>query len=165
MTQQLPRAIAATLMFVTLAACKDKKTEVAISEGNVGDTPVVTAQIDPPAGPPVMISVAETDGGVFLTDGAGNALYIADTPPTTPGQDFRPFTGKASAGSSKVDAALIGVTTLPDGTIQVTYAGKPLYTYAGDRAPGDTKGQGKSADGTTYHLVDPSGKQSGAKSR
>jgi len=162
MSGQLPRAIAATLMFVTLTACRDKKTEE-VSAGTVGDT--VVAQISPPAGAPVTIAVAETDGGVILTDGAGNALYIADTPTTTPGEGFRPVTGKATAGSSKVDAALIGVTTLPDGTIQVTYAGKPLYTYAEDSAPGDTKGQGKRAGGTTYHLVDPTGKASGAKAR
>jgi predicted lipoprotein with Yx(FWY)xxD motif len=29
-----------------------------------------------------------------------------------------------------------------DGSNQVTYAGKPLYHFAGDAKPGDTNGQG-----------------------
>jgi len=166
MTAQVPRATAAAfMMFVALTACRKKEPDVEVSAGTVGDTPVVTAQIDPPEGPPVTISVAETPGGVFLTDGAGNAVYIADTPTATPGEGFRPVKGKASPGSTKVEASLIGVTTLPDGTLQVTYAGQPLYTYAEDRAPGDRKGEGKRAGGTTYHLVDPSGKQIAAKGR
>jgi predicted lipoprotein with Yx(FWY)xxD motif len=166
MTAQVPRATAAALMmFIALAACRDKETEVEVSAGTVGDTPVVTAEIDPPAGPPVTISVAETEGGVFLTDGAGNAIYVAETSTTTPSEGFRPLTGRAIPGSAQVQASLIGVTTLPDGTLQVTYAGQPLYTYAEDRAPGDTKGAGKTAGGTRYHLVDPAGKETAAKAR
>jgi predicted lipoprotein with Yx(FWY)xxD motif len=29
-----------------------------------------------------------------------------------------------------------------EGSVQVTYNGVPLYTHRGDRAPGDTNGQG-----------------------
>ena len=163
MIGQLPRTAAAALMMLALQACRDKDAEVEISAGTVGDTPVVTAEIDPPDGPPVTLAVAEKDGALFLTDAAGNAIYIAETPTATPTDGFRPVTGKGSPGSPQVQASLIGVTTLPDGTLQVTYAGQPLYTYADDRAPGDTKGAGKSAGGTKYHLVDPSGKRTTTK--
>jgi predicted lipoprotein with Yx(FWY)xxD motif len=44
----------------------------------------------------------------------------------------RPVAGKG------VNPHLIGTITLRGGTRQVTYAGHPLYTYAGDTRPGQT---------------------------
>lgn len=40
-----------------------------------------------------------------------------------------------------LDASLAGTITRADGTLQVTYGGWPLYTYAPDQAPGDVTGQ------------------------
>jgi hypothetical protein len=36
----------------------------------------------------------------------------------------------------------------PEGTVQVTYKGTPLYTFTGDRQSGETKGQGIKDVGT-----------------
>jgi predicted lipoprotein with Yx(FWY)xxD motif len=36
----------------------------------------------------------------------------------------------------------IGTVTRPDGTLQVTFDGLPLYMYSGDKAQGDTNGAG-----------------------
>ena len=36
----------------------------------------------------------------------------------------------------------VGTVTRPDGSLQVTYELRPLYTYAGDTAPGQANGQG-----------------------
>jgi len=47
----------------------------------------------------------------------------------------------------------LGVATRPDGTVQATQNGFPLYTFAHDAAPGDTNGQGIVAFGGTWHVV------------
>lgn len=47
----------------------------------------------------------------------------------------------------------LGVITRPDGTVQATQNGFPLYTFAHDSAPGDTNGQGIVAFGGTWHVI------------
>lgn len=36
----------------------------------------------------------------------------------------------------------LGTSKRQDGSMQVTFNGKPLYVFSGDKAPGDTNGQG-----------------------
>ena len=56
--------------------------------------------------------------------------------------------GKVVAdGDSGLDPALVGTTTRDDGTSQVTYDGKALYTYS-EEDPGEVTGSGSSFGGT-----------------
>jgi predicted lipoprotein with Yx(FWY)xxD motif len=57
--------------------------------------------------------------------------------------------GKPSAGEGAMSADL-GTTKRKDGTEQVTYKGHPLYTFVGDKAPGEANGQ--EAEGTWFAL-------------
>ncbi|HET7369745.1 MAG TPA: hypothetical protein VFK45_02780 [Gammaproteobacteria bacterium] len=41
--------------------------------------------------------------------------------------------------------------------MQVTYNGWPLYYYAGDKKPGDTRGQDKKGFGAEWYLISPEG--------
>ncbi|MFF5701228.1 SCO0930 family lipoprotein [Streptomyces sp. NPDC012794] len=44
---------------------------------------------------------------------------------------------------SGIDAKLVGTVKRPDGTEQLTIDCWPVYTFTGDKAPGDVNGQGK----------------------
>jgi predicted lipoprotein with Yx(FWY)xxD motif len=54
----------------------------------------------------------------------------------------------ASTGASSGGVASLGTVKRPDGTEQVTYKGRPLYTFAQDQSPGEAKGQGIKDVGT-----------------
>jgi hypothetical protein len=53
---------------------------------------------------------------------------------------------------------LLGVTTRTDGKRQVTYAGRPLYTFIGDKRAGQTTGQGLTEFGAAWDVVAASGR-------
>ena len=61
--------------------------------------------------------------------------------------------GAKPVGGPGTTASLLGTVKRPDGKLQVTYKGFPLYTYSGDRTASDVKGQG--LDG--WHALAPSG--------
>ncbi|MBB5119407.1 lipoprotein [Streptomyces eurocidicus] len=60
-----------------------------------------------------------------------------------------------------VDKSKVGVVKRDDGTRQVTVGGWPVYRFAKDTRPGDTKGQGV---GGTWFGVTPDGKKAGTGS-
>lgn len=68
--------------------------------------------------------------------------------------------GKPQAGEGAM-ASKLGTTKRSDGTIQVTYAGHPLYTYTADTKPGDTKGNDFSSYGAQWYALLPSGEEAG----
>ncbi len=47
----------------------------------------------------------------------------------------------------------LGLIRRPNGALQVTLRGKPLYRYAGDTGPGQTHGQGIHSFGGVWHAV------------
>lgn len=53
-------------------------------------------------------------------------------------------------GSTPAGAARLATTRRPDGRLQVTYKGLPLYTFNDDHARGDAKGEGFKDVGTWH---------------
>jgi predicted lipoprotein with Yx(FWY)xxD motif len=103
----------------------------------------------------VVVKSASSSLGTILVDSQGMTLYHLS------GE----FNGKfictstaclgvwhpliASAGSEPSgEVGSLGTVKRPEGTMQVTYKGTPLYTFTGDQQPGETKGQGIKDVGT-----------------
>jgi predicted lipoprotein with Yx(FWY)xxD motif len=64
--------------------------------------------------------------------------------------------GSLTAGPG-VKASLLSSTSVPGGGKQVTYAGHPLYTYAGDSGPGETSYVGVKKFGGAWYALSASG--------
>jgi predicted lipoprotein with Yx(FWY)xxD motif len=56
-------------------------------------------------------------------------------------------------------AGMLGTTKRKDGTVQVTYNGWPLYTYVGDRAPGDATGNDIDQFSAEWYALQPNGEE------
>lgn len=66
--------------------------------------------------------------------------------------------GKAvAARASGINQRLLKTARRRDGTLQVTYNGWPLYTYAGDGRAGQTSGEGVKQFGAAWYLLKTSG--------
>jgi predicted lipoprotein with Yx(FWY)xxD motif len=69
--------------------------------------------------------------------------------------------GNPTAGEGAMSADL-GTTKRKDGTKQVTYKGHPLYTFVGDKAPGEANGN--ESEGTWFALDEAGSAVKGAAS-
>ena len=58
-----------------------------------------------------------------------------------------------------VRVSVLGLTKRADGHRQVMYAGHPLYTFVGDRKPGQTAGEGLNEFGGRWNALDSSGRR------
>jgi predicted lipoprotein with Yx(FWY)xxD motif len=63
---------------------------------------------------------------------------------------------KAEAGAM---ASRLGTTKRKDGSVQVTYNGWPLYTYVGDKAPGEANGNDIDQFGAEWYALQPNGQE------
>jgi predicted lipoprotein with Yx(FWY)xxD motif len=130
--------------------------------------PVVTAPSPVPSAPAygTSIGVGSTRLGSVLVDSSGRTVYLflADSGTTSTCntascvQYWPPVltTGAPQAGPG-VTASLLGTTARSDGSVEVTYAGHPLYYFISDKKAGDVSGQGINAFGAPWYAVSPSG--------
>lgn len=115
------------------------------------------------------VSVFRIDGvGRVLVDANGDALYSSD-------QERKgavlcvegclafwdPLTlskGEAPIGDAGVQA-MLGTTRRPDGSEQITFAGRPLYRFTEDSGPGVVSGDGFEdsfgGQSFTWHVAKP----------
>ena len=112
------------------------------------------------------VALASTKLGKVLVDGNGRTLYLFEADKGTMSKcdgacasAWPPLTtsGKPTAGAGVI-AAKLGTAKRADGTTGVTYAGHPLYTYAGDGAPGQTAGEGLTDYGAPWYALTAAGK-------
>ncbi|HET9897838.1 MAG TPA: hypothetical protein VFQ44_23150 [Streptosporangiaceae bacterium] len=111
------------------------------------------------------IKTTSISGATVLTNAKGLTLYwfVPDTSTTSNcnghcAKFWPPVKGPVQAGSGV--SGTLGTITRSDGSKQATWNGHPLYTYAGDTAPGQNKGNGITIDGGLWHEVTLSGSPS-----
>jgi predicted lipoprotein with Yx(FWY)xxD motif len=107
---------------------------------------------------PVALKAGKAGGVTVLTNARGFTVYwfAADGPGKSNcygscSQYWPPVTGTPSAGAGI--PGTFSTIRRTDGTAQVTYNGRPLYTYVGDTAPGQAQGNNLNISGGLWHEI------------
>lgn len=111
------------------------------------------------------VSNGEASSSAMLVNSEGFTVYsFAKDSGTTPScygacaEAWPPLTsGEAPVSGEGAASSQLGTTKRKDGTLQVTYAGHPLYTFVEDAKPGEANGNGVSAFGADWHALDGTG--------
>jgi predicted lipoprotein with Yx(FWY)xxD motif len=111
------------------------------------------------------VAIKPSSFGRILFDGRGFVLYAftrdrhgKSSCSGACAAAWPPYIVKSGArAGAGIAARRLGTTRRPDGSLQVTYAGRPLYYYVGDRRPGQILCQGVSEYGGIWRVVRPSG--------
>jgi predicted lipoprotein with Yx(FWY)xxD motif len=117
------------------------------------------------AAPRASVTAKPSSYGRILFDGRGFVLYgftrDARTKSACRGAcaaAWPPFVVKSRprAGAG-ISGRGLGTTRRADGSLQATYAGRPLYYYVGDRRPGQILCQNVFEYGGVWRVIRPSG--------
>jgi predicted lipoprotein with Yx(FWY)xxD motif len=112
------------------------------------------------------LTVRNTRYGRVLFDGRGRALYAFTRDRRGGSSQCNGACAKAwpvyfAKGRPRVGAgasqSLVGTTQRRDGRRQITYNGRPLYYYVGDKSPGQILCQNVNEFGGTWLVVQPNG--------
>ena len=148
----LPAVAAAAAV---LAACSSSGTSSA--SGGSGST----STSSPAAATAGSLKTTTIGGATVLTSAKGFTLYsfAPDTPTRsncngTCAQNWPPVKGPATASGV---TGTFGTIKRSDGSAQATFDGHPLYTFAGDTAPGQNKGNGLNVNGGLWNEITTSG--------
>jgi len=111
-----------------------------------------------PAAGSSALKTAKIGGATVVTNAKGFTLYwfVPDTATTSKCNGscatfWPPVKGPATAGAGVTGK--LATIKRADGSAQATYNGHPLYTYAGDNAPGQATGDGLNVNGGVWHEV------------
>jgi predicted lipoprotein with Yx(FWY)xxD motif len=169
MTRLFSCAALAVAGALVLAACGGSSTSSSSGSGSTpgyGAAKPSTSNTSNSSGTASVVGTKTSSLGTFLVDAQGRTLYLwdADHGSTSAcsgacAQAWPPVTTTGTPkASGAVKASLLGTTKRADGSREVTYAGHPLYTFAGDTQAGQTTGEGSNAFGAPWWVVTPAGK-------
>jgi predicted lipoprotein with Yx(FWY)xxD motif len=132
------------------------KSETGGGEAASGGDGTVTVATSADLGPILVDSKGFTLYDFHKDKGTESACYGACA------STWPPLTAKGSPhAKGAADASQLGTTKRSDGTVQVTYAGHPLYTYVADTKPGETKGNDFSSFGAQWYALKANGQEAG----
>jgi predicted lipoprotein with Yx(FWY)xxD motif len=114
---------------------------------------------------PATVATASTGLGRMLVDGHGRSLYLFEK--DTRGRSacsgacaayWPPLLTSGKAVAIKgAKRSLLGSIARPGGGRQVSYAGHPLYFFAGDTRSGQVTGEGLQDFGAGWYALSPAG--------
>ena len=168
MRNQIASVIGAAVIGLLMAACSSSSSSTTSSPTT--SSPASSSAAAAPAttqASTATVSLAAISGipGKALIGSNGRTLYLfqGDKSGTSActgacATTWPPYivTGTPQAGSG-ISQALLGTITRPDGTVQLTYNGHPLYYFTADAAGGSAHGQGVKAFGAEWYVVNASG--------
>jgi predicted lipoprotein with Yx(FWY)xxD motif len=152
----------AAIAIIVLAACGSSATGGTGSGGSGGSSATPAAASSAGASGGSALKTAKIGGATVLTNAKGFTLYwfVPDTSTASNcngscSKFWPPVKGPAKAGTGV--KGNLGTITRSDGSVQATFNGHPLYTYVGDTAPGQAKGNGLNLEGGVWHEETVSG--------
>lgn len=167
-------AILALLAALAAAGCGSSSSSSSSGESGYGSNEESTATTNSSSAGAGAATLAVSnlggDVGKVLVDSKGFTLYYFEKDKkggesTCYGAcagGWPPLTTEGTPkGMSGVQASKLGTTKRSDGTVQVTYAGWPLYTYVADNKPGEDNGTDVKAFGASWYPLHANGEKAG----
>jgi predicted lipoprotein with Yx(FWY)xxD motif len=163
-------ALAAVLAIAGCGSGSDSSSGGAYGgKGNAVSSDTTAAKSPPGAesGAAVLTVATAPKVGAILVDSDGFTVYDFHKDQGTASSCYGACEGVwppvISEGAPQVgegaSASKLGTTKRKDGTMQVTYAGHPLYTYAADKKPGEANGNDFSSYGGEWYALEGSGEE------
>lgn len=155
--RQILKLIPAVAVSSLLAACGSSASvnsgaaaSASQSTGGVGPTVVKTASVSSVGGSVLVDARGLT---LYHLSGEQNGKWICTSAACV--KVWHPLAA-ATSNTPRGSVGSLGTVKRPDGVVQVTFKGLPLYTFVGDTKPGEAKGQGIKDVGV-WTAVSPNG--------
>ncbi|HWG27615.1 hypothetical protein [Actinospica sp.] len=167
-------AVPAALVLAAAAACSSSGTSTTSTSTGTTSGSSSSSTMSPSSAAALAVTTNSSLGQI-VTTGSGRTVYRFDVDSASPSKSnctgtcatYWPpvvVTGSGTPAVTGVKASLVGEFTRSDGSKQLTIAGWPVYTYAGDSGPGTASGQGLSLSGGKWWAVTPTGARAGGSS-
>ena len=157
--RMLLAVLAVAAAAAVLAACSSSGSSSASGSTSTSTSTSTSSPVATTAGS--TLKTATIGGATVLTNAQGFTLYsfAPDTATKsncngTCAQNWPPVKGPATASGV---SGTFSTIKRADGSTQATFDGHPLYTFAGDTAPGQNTGNGLNAAGGLWHEITTSG--------
>jgi len=162
----------ALIALIALAGCGSSNSSSSSSGGPYGSEESSAKPTSSEAEAGAAITVGSAKGvGKILVDSEGMTLYYFEKDkqggtesacygPCEAGWPPLTTEGKPQGGEGAM-ASKLGTIERKDGTMQVTYAGWPLYTFVEDKKPGEDNGTDSKAFGASWYPLHANGEKAG----
>lgn len=160
--------IAAGLLVAACGSSSSSRTVPAASAGGTTGGTSTSASAVPATASSTDVVAKKSKLGTIVAAGPKKlTVYMFDgdkgSTSTCTGACAQAWPPVPAGGTPKVtppaQTSLVGTTTRPDGTKQLTYKGHPLYYFIKDKDDGDGYGEGLKQFGANWYVLKPNGSE------